>query len=36
MARDAAHAIGDRILDIAPAQLGAFEVGRRDAVPEGR
>ena len=25
MARDAAHAIGERILDLAPAQLGALE-----------
>ena len=33
MARNAAHAIGDRILDLAPAQFAAFDVGRRDAVP---
>ena len=32
LARDAAHAIGERIVDVAPAQLGALEVGRGDAV----
>ena len=36
MARDAAHAIGDRILDVAPAQFAAFDVGRRDAVPRAK
>jgi hypothetical protein len=29
---DAAHAIGERIVDVAPAQLGALQVGRGNAV----
>ena len=34
LARDAAHAVGERIVDVAPAQLGALEIRRCDAVLE--